>query len=54
VRSDDTPASLAARVLEAEHTLYPRVAAHVCATLAEGRPVTPLDDPIHAFRPMPD
>jgi len=54
VRSDDTPASLAARVLEAEHTLYPRVAAHVCSALAEGRPVTALDDPIHAFRPMPE
>lgn len=54
VRSDDTPASLATRVLGAEHDLYPRVAAHVCSALAEGRPVTPLDDPIHAFRPMPE
>jgi len=54
VRSDDTPAALAARVLEAEHILYPRVAAHVCRCLAEGREVTPLDEPIHAFRPVPD
>lgn len=54
VRSDDTAASLAARVLEAEHLLYPRVAAHVCAALASGHPVTPLDEGIHAFRPMPE
>lgn len=53
VRSDDTPGSLAARVLEAEHALYPRVAAHVCSALAEGRPVTPLDEPIDSFRPTP-
>lgn len=53
VRTDDTPGSLAARVLDAEHTLYPRVAAHVCAALAEGRPVTPLDEAFHSFRPTP-
>lgn len=54
VHSDDTAASLAARVLEAEHMLYPRVAAHVCRALAEGRDPTPLNDPIHAFRPTPE
>jgi len=54
VRSDDTPESLAARVLEAEHMLYPRVAVHLCEALARGRDVTPLDDPIHAFRSTPD
>lgn len=53
VHTDDTPESLAARVLEAEHVLYPRVAAHVCSALAEGHPVTPLDEPIHSFRPTP-
>jgi folate-dependent phosphoribosylglycinamide formyltransferase PurN len=53
VRTDDTPQTLAARVLEAEHELYPRVAAHVCSALAAGRPVTPLDEPIHSFRPTP-
>ncbi len=53
VRSDDTPESLAARVLEAEHALYPRVAAHVCSALAEGRPVTPLDEPFPSFNPSP-
>ena len=30
VQSDDTPASLAQRVLAAEHTLYPRVLADFC------------------------
>ncbi len=30
---DDTPASLAQRVLEAEHRLYPRVLAEFCRTL---------------------
>jgi formyltetrahydrofolate-dependent phosphoribosylglycinamide formyltransferase len=54
VRSDDTPESLSARVLQAEHLLYPRVAAHVCAALADGLPVTPLDEGIHAFRPTPE
>ncbi len=31
VQSDDTPDTLAARVLEQEHLLYPRVVAAVCA-----------------------
>lgn len=33
VRSDDTPESLAARVLTAEHALYPRALADFCRTL---------------------
>lgn len=33
VLPDDTPASLAQRVLAAEHALYPRVLADVCRTL---------------------
>lgn len=39
VRGDDTPETLAARVLEVEHRLYPRVADHLCrALLADRRP----------------
>ena len=34
VRPDDTPESLAARVLAAEHTLYPRALGDFCRTLA--------------------
>jgi formyltetrahydrofolate-dependent phosphoribosylglycinamide formyltransferase len=44
VRAGDTPESLAARVLEAEHGLYPRAAAHLCRTLQEGRSPHPLDE----------
>ncbi|MDT8369943.1 MAG: phosphoribosylglycinamide formyltransferase [Longimicrobiales bacterium] len=54
VRVDDTLDTLAARVLKAEHLLYPRVAAHVCGALAAGEGVTPLDEPIESFRPVPD
>jgi formyltetrahydrofolate-dependent phosphoribosylglycinamide formyltransferase len=49
VRSGDTPASLAARVLAVEHRLYPRAAAHVCRGLQEGREPEPLDLPGDAF-----
>ena len=38
---DDAPA-LAARVLTAEHRLYPAVADHVCKALAEGRTPGPF------------
>lgn len=43
VRNDDTPESLAARVLAAEHRLYPWVAAHLCRSLLAGEPVRPMD-----------
>jgi formyltetrahydrofolate-dependent phosphoribosylglycinamide formyltransferase len=39
----DTPEGLAARVLEAEHRLYPQAAAHLCHALLEGREPTALD-----------
>jgi formyltetrahydrofolate-dependent phosphoribosylglycinamide formyltransferase len=37
VLGDDTPDSLAARVLKAEHVLYPLAAEHLCRAVAEGR-----------------
>ena len=43
VLDGDTPEGLATRVLEAEHRLYPRAAAHLCRALIEGREPTPLD-----------
>jgi phosphoribosylglycinamide formyltransferase 1 len=42
VRPDDTPESLAARVLEAEHRLYPIAVDHVCAALRRGVDPGPL------------
>ncbi len=45
----DTPETLAARVLEAEHRIYPRVADHVCRALAEGRKAGPLPFTSNAF-----
>lgn len=36
VRPSDTPEELAARVLRAEHELYPRAVDHLCAALARG------------------
>lgn len=45
VRPDDTPESLAARVLAVEHRLYPLAAAHLCRCLASGGPVPPLSLP---------
>jgi formyltetrahydrofolate-dependent phosphoribosylglycinamide formyltransferase len=45
VLADDTPASLAARVLAEEHRLYALAAAHLCRAVLEGRDVTPLDPP---------
>ncbi len=38
----DTPETLAARVLQVEHRLYPLAADHVCRALAEGREPGPL------------
>ncbi len=49
VRTDDTPETLAARVLEAEHRLYPRAAAHLCAALRRGDDPLPLDPPVPHF-----
>jgi phosphoribosylglycinamide formyltransferase-1 len=48
VRSDDTPTTLAARVLEAEHRLYPRVVAAIARgkiRFEDGRVIGSLDDP---------
>jgi folate-dependent phosphoribosylglycinamide formyltransferase PurN len=39
----DTVETLAARVLEAEHALYPRAAEHLCRSLLAGRAPLPLD-----------
>jgi len=56
VLDGDTPEALAARVLEAEHRLYPRAAAHLCRALIEGREPPSLDpqDPhfVSASRPI--
>lgn len=52
VRADDTEASLAARVLKSEHTIYPRVIGWLAdgrLTWSEGRPWldgNPLDGPV--------
>lgn len=42
VLPEDTPETLAARVLRAEHRLYPRAADHLCRALQEGREAGPL------------
>ena len=42
LKPSDTPEELAARVLKAEHRLYPLAADHVCRALAEGRDPGPL------------
>jgi formyltetrahydrofolate-dependent phosphoribosylglycinamide formyltransferase len=42
LKPSDTPEELAARVLRAEHRLYPLAADHVCSALAEGRDPGPL------------
>ena len=42
VRADDTPESLAARVLAVEHQLYPIAAARLCRALASGVDPAPL------------
>lgn len=45
----DTPESLAARVLEIEHQLYPLVADHTCRAVLEGREPGPMALPGEAF-----
>jgi folate-dependent phosphoribosylglycinamide formyltransferase PurN len=42
VLPDDTPESLAARVLAVEHELYPAAVDHVCEAIAAGREPTPM------------
>ncbi len=42
VLAADTPESLAARVLAAEHRLYPAAADHVCRALLDGREPEPM------------
>jgi len=54
VLPDDTPEAVAARVLEVEHRLYPRVADHVCRALLDGSEAGPLALPGHAFALVPD
>src|SRR5688572_4903592 len=44
VLQDDTPESLATRVLEVEHQLYPAAVDHVCEALAAGHEPTPLQE----------
>jgi formyltetrahydrofolate-dependent phosphoribosylglycinamide formyltransferase len=45
VLEGDTPESLAARVLEVEHELYPAAVDHVCEALAAGREPTTMPLP---------
>lgn len=54
VHTDDTPETLAARVLEAEHRLYPRAAAHLCAAVLRGADPLPLDPPAPHFMSAPE
>ena len=54
VRADDTPETLAARVLVFEHRLYPLAADHVCRAVAEGREPGPLALSGEAFSLVPD
>jgi len=49
VLAGDTPDTLAARVLKAEHALYPLAADHLCRAVAAGRPVTRLSLPGEAI-----
>ncbi len=51
VLQGDTPETLAARVLEVEHRLYPRVAAHLCRAIQRNEKVRPLDAGAEAFIP---
>lgn len=53
VLPDDTPETLAARVLKVEHRLYPLAADHVCRALAEGREPGPLALPGEVFALVP-
>lgn len=49
----DTPEALAARVLAAEHRLYPLAAAHLCRALAAGREPSPYAPALHGFALAP-
>ena len=49
VRSDDTPETLAARVLEVEHRLYPLAAEHVSLAIQRGGEAGVFDPPGAAF-----
>lgn len=51
VRPGDTAEAVAARVLEVEHWLYPRVVDHLVPFWREGRDVEPADLAGGAFRP---
>lgn len=51
VRPGDTAEAVAARVLEVEHWLYPRVVDHLVPLWREGRDVEPVDLAGDAFRP---
>jgi phosphoribosylglycinamide formyltransferase-1 len=42
VLEGDSPAELAARVLEVEHRLYPEAVDHLCAALGQGRDPDPM------------
>jgi folate-dependent phosphoribosylglycinamide formyltransferase PurN len=54
VLEGDTAATLAARVLEAEHRLYPRAAEHLCRAVIAGRAALPLDPPSPHFMSAPE
>jgi formyltetrahydrofolate-dependent phosphoribosylglycinamide formyltransferase len=49
VLARDTPDTLAARVLKAEHVLYPRAADHLCWAVETGSPLTSLSLSGEAF-----
>lgn len=50
VLNGDTAETLAGRVLEREHALYPQVAARLARAIQAGEPVTPLDAPGEIFQ----
>lgn len=52
VRPGDTAEAVAARVLEVEHWLYPRVVDHLVPFWREGRELEPIDLAGDAFRPV--
>lgn len=49
VHPDDTPETLASRVLTVEHVLYPLAADHLMRAVAEDRPAGPFEYPGSAF-----
>ena len=49
VLREDTPESVAARVLSVEHVLYPRVVHHLCTALSQGREPARFASPGTAF-----